>query len=187
MRCGALATIMLAAGSLCAANGQEIVHALSGTVTKVDPQSRTIQVTTNDGSEGLFSYPATGGKTEVSFDRNVKDRTTPVGSFNKINEQVIVYYYGDSSERTAVAVQDLGPGPFDTVEGTVTKFDKHQHRITVKNASGKEQTFQIDPKAMADSMEGAVPGDRFSPSKGDNVRVIATKANGTETALFIRD
>ena len=166
---------------------QEIVHALSGTVTKVDSQARTIQVTTNDGSEGTFTYPATSGSVEVSFDRDVKDRTTPVASFSKTNEQVIVYFYGNGSERTAVAVQDLGPGPLDTVEGTVTKYNKHGHELVVKNVSGKEQSFQIDPKAMADSPDGAVPADKFSPSKGDNVRVIATKANGTETALFIRD
>ena len=166
---------------------QEVVHALSGTVEKVDPQARTILLKTNDGSEGLFSYPSQKGATEMSFDRDVQDRTTPVASFTKLNEQVVVYYYGNGDQRTAVAVQDLGPGPFTIVQGTVSKFNKHAHQISVKDASGKESTFSIDPKAMADSMTGALPGDRLSPSKGDNVRVIATKASGASTALFIRD
>lgn len=189
MRNAMLAVCAVAAGLVFvgSASAQEIVHALSGTVTKVDPQAKTIQVTTNDGSEGTFSYPSQKGATEVSFDRDVKGRTTPVASFDKTNEQVVVYYYGNDSVRTAVAVQDLGPGPFDTVEGTVTKFNRKQREISVKDGSGKEWSFTIDPKAMADSTMGAVPGDRFSPSKGDNVRVIATKASGGETALFIRD
>jgi hypothetical protein len=189
MRNGMLAVCGLAAGLLWvgSASAQQIVHALSGTVTKVDPQAKTIQIKTNDGSEGVFSFPAQKGATEVSFDRDVKGRTTPVSSFDKTNEEVVVYYYGNDSVRTAVAVQELGTGPFDTVEGTVTKFNRKQHDLSVKDASGKEWDFTIDPKAMADSMMGAVPGDRFSPSKGDNVRVIATKAKGAETALFIRD
>ncbi len=189
MRYASGAVMALAAATLCAgpAAAQEIVHALSGTVTKVDPAARTIQVTTNDGSEGTFSYPAQQGATEVSFDRDVKGRTIPVSSFSKTGDQVVVYFYGNSSVRTAVAVQDLGAGPFDTVEGTVTKFNKHTHQISLKDSSGKEQTFQIDPKAMADSMNGAVPADKFSPSKGDNVRVIASKGGSPETAMFIRD
>lgn len=186
--CGlSMAIVALGVFAVGSAGAQEIVHALSGTVTKIDAQARTIQVTTNDGSEGIFSFPAMKGNTEVSFDRDVKGRTTPVASFNKPNDQVVVYYYGNGSVRTALAVQDLGNGPLDVVEGTVTKFDKHQHKLTVKADSGKEQTFAIDPKAMADSAMGAVPADRFVPSKGDNVRVIASKAPGVETALFIRD
>ncbi len=189
MGCRMIAAVVVAAGVLCAgqAAAQEVVHALSGTVKKVDPQAKTIQVATNDGSEGTFSFPSSGGSTELNFDRDVKDRTTPVASFNKPNDQVVLYYYGNASVRTAVAVQDLGPGPLDTVEGAVTKFNKHQRAISVKDASGKEQTFQIDPKAMADSTNGAIPAEKLSPSKGDNVRVIARQANGTETALFIRD
>ena len=189
MRCcgwaaGAVAISLLWVGS---ARAQEVVHALSGTVTKVDPQGRTIQVTTNDGSNGTFNFPPKASNVEIDFDRNVKDRTTPVSTFNKPKEEVVLYFYGGNSVRTAVAVQDLGPGPFVTVEGTVTNFNKHQHQISVKDSAGKEQTFDIDAKAMADTPNGAVPADKCSPSKGDNVRVIATKANGGTKALFIRD
>ncbi len=183
--CLCVFTAALTCGHVAAA--QEVVHALSGTVEQINPQARTIQLKTNDGSEGVFSYLSQKSTTEMNFDRDVKDRTVPVASFNKLNEQVVVYFYGDGDQRTAVAVQDLGPGPFDIVEGTVTRFNKHQHQVTVKNAAGTEQTFTLDPKAMADSMTGAVPGDRLSPSKGDNVRVIATNTSGNGTALFIRD
>ena len=170
-----------------AAAAQEIVHALSGMSQKVDQESRTIQVATNDGSEGTFAFPPTTSKTKVDFERDVQGRATPVASFAKVNEHIVIYYYGTGDLRTAVGVQDLGPGPFDTVEGTVTKFDKHHEQISVRDSSGKEHSFQIDPKAMADSPEGAVPANRFSASKGDNVRVIANKGSGVETALFIRD
>lgn len=177
----------LALGTLLVApaTAQEVVHALSGTLTKVNRQARTIQVRTNDGSEGVFNFPRQG--TDMDFDRDVKQETTPVASFSKQAGTVIVFYYGNNATRTAVAVKDLGSGPFDTVEGTVTKFNKHQHTLSVKDNSGKEHNFQLDPKAVADSMNGAVSGDKFDPQKGDNVRVIASGSGGTETALFVRD
>lgn len=177
----------LALGALLVApaTAQEVVHALSGTLTRVDPQARTIQLKTNDGSEGVFNFPRQG--TDVEFDRDVKQETTPVASFSKQQGTVVVFYYGNDATRTAVAVKDLGTGPFDTVEGTVTKFNKHQHTLAVKDSNGKERTFQIAPKAVADTMNGAVPGDKFEPQKGDNVRVLAKADGGTETAVFVRD
>ncbi len=182
-----VALLSLSFSSCGAAGAQEIVHALSGTVQKVDTQSKTLQVGTNDGSEGTFSFPPSASKAQVEFDRDVQGRTAPVATFTKLNENVVVYYYGNGNVRTAVGIQDLGPGPFDIVDGTVSKFDKHHQQITVKDSSGKAHDFAIDPKAMADSTTGAVPANRFSPSKGDNVRVIATKTTGAEKALFIRD
>ena len=169
------------------ATAQEIVHALSGTFQHVDPQSKTIQVATNDGSEGTFSFQSHSGTTEIAFERDVQDRVTPAASFDKAKEPVIVYYYGDGALRTAVGVQDLGPGPLDIVEGVVTRLERRHQQISIRDSSGTERTFPIDPKAMADSPAGAVPANRLSAAKGDHVRVIATKTTGAETALFIHD
>ncbi|MGI4831351.1 MAG: hypothetical protein ACRYFU_24700 [Janthinobacterium lividum] len=166
---------------------QEVVHALSGTFQKVNPQTKTIQISTNDGSEGVFSFRFDSGKTEVAFERDVQDRVKPVASFAKVNEPIVIYYYGNDAVRIAVGVQDLGSGPLDTVEGVISRLDKRHQQISIKDSSGKEHTLQIDPKTMADSPMGAIPAKRLSASKGDNVRVIATKASGTETALFIHD
>ena len=183
LQAGIVAASLVFAGSAAA---QEIVHALSGTVSKADAQVGTLQIKTNDGSDGTFTFSQKAS--DVSFDRDVRAETTPVASFNKpIGDEVVVFYYGNGITRTAVAVKDLGPGPFQTVEGTVTKFDRHQHTLSVKPATGKAETFHLDPKAVADTPNGAVPGDKFEPAKGDNVRVIATSAGGTETAMFVRD
>lgn len=183
--CGGVLTVLLA-GAMPAA-GQEIVHALSGTVQKIDTQARTIQLKTNDGSEGIFQFPSSA-KTEVDFDRNVQGRTTPISKFSKTGESVVLFFYGNQdSTRTAIAAQDLGSGSLDIVEGNVTSFNRKQRKLSIKTSSGAEQSFVIDPKAMADTAYGAISADKFSPSKGDNVRVIAAKAGAGETALFIRD
>lgn len=173
---------------LCAgpAFGQEIVHALSGTVTNVNPDTKIMTVATADGSStqfNLISHP----KTDINFDKSVRDQTKPADGSVTANAHVIVFYYGNDSLRNAVAVEDLGAGPFVNAEGTVTKTDKHSHTLTIKDAKGKSQTFQMDSKSVADTTDGVVQGDRWEPSKGDEVSVVATTANGTETAVFVHD
>lgn len=174
---------LLFAGSAAA---QEIVHALSGTVVKVDPQTKTILLNTDDGSEGQFKI-VPDPNIPLDFNRDVRAQTTAAGSFQKADGEVVVFYFGNSSVRTAVAVQDLGAGPFVKLQGTVTKVNKHDHEITIRNAAGKSETLHTDPKAVADTPDGVVPADRFEPDKGDEISVVATTAKGAETIVFLHD
>lgn len=169
------------------ASAQEIVHALSGTLIRVDPAQHRIVIKTNDGSDGTFAFPS-GHAQEVSFSNDVKGRTTAVAQYKgTAGDNVVLYFYGGDPMRTAVAIQDLGAGPLDDVEGTVSRWDHHKQILTIKNSTGQEQSFKMSPKAMADSPTGAVAADHLDPSKGDNVRVIATKGSSPETAVFVRD
>ena len=99
---------------------------------------------------------------------------------------MIVYYVSNGDQRTAVALQDLGGGPLQKISGSVYKFDRHQHILTIKDAAGTSESFRIDPKTVAETAFGAVEGERFDPEKGGQVRVTAIPANGSEEALFIR-
>ncbi len=163
---------------------QEIVHALSGTVANVDSQAKTMTVNTLDGSSSQFSL-VSNPKTNLDFNKDVRDQAKPADTFDTAKAEVIVFYYGNNAIRNAVAVQDLGAGPFIKAQGTVTKTDRHDHTITIKDAKGKSQTFHMDAKTVADTMDGVVPGDRWEPSKGDDINVVANNANGTPTALFV--
>jgi hypothetical protein len=169
-----------------AANAQEVVHALAGTVTSINPTQQTIIIKTDDGSEGLFKDLI---KSNVSFDfdRNVRAAAIPASSFTNKGAHVIVYYFGGGDVRTAVALQELGAGPLQKVSGSVYKFNKHEHLLTIKDAAGTNESFRIDPKTVAETPWGAVEGEKFDPGKGDRVRVTAVLANGAEDALFIRE
>jgi hypothetical protein len=167
-----------------AASAQQIVHALTGKVTAISPASKTIQVDTDDGSQGVFDIMTQN--VLISFEKSVKALTIPAISFNKADCQVVVFYFGQEGSRTIVAVEDLGPGPLVNSSGTVLKVDKHAHLLTIKSDAGEEQTFHIDAKTLADSTYGVMEGQKFSPDKGTKVRVTATAQNGESTALFIR-
>jgi uncharacterized protein YjdB len=170
--------------STAATSAQQIVHALTGKVTAVYPASKTIEIDTDDGSQGSFDIMTQN--VPISFEKNVKAMTVPASSFNKAAISVVVFYFGQEGNRTIVAVEDLGPGPLANETGTVVKMDKHAHLLTIKSAAGQEQTYHIDAKTLADSSYGVMEGQKFSPDKGTKVKVTATTQNGESTALFIR-
>lgn len=171
-----------------AAVAQEVVHALSGTVTAINPAAKTIVVKTNDDSVGYFK-DLTEPNASLLFDKGIRSRTTPADTFNDKGAQVIVYYFGGGfgplNERTAVALQSLGTGPIEKDMGTVVHCNKHV--LTIKTGSGTEQTFDIGNTAVAETSVGVVNADKFDPEKGEQVRVIAGAGNGRKILLFVRE
>ena len=182
-----LGTFWLLAGycSLCtlAATAQEVVHALTGTVTSMNP-GKTIEVDTDDGSEVEFK-DLTKSNIPLEFEKDLRAQAASADSFNTKGAQVIVYYFGEGDLRTAVALQGLPSGPLKKTIGTVVQFDKRQHLLKVESTAGAVQSFHIDPKTVVETAVGAVGGHRFDPEKRDQVRVTAAPVKGTETALFV--
>jgi len=172
-------------GSTIVARAQEVVHALTGTLTTTGPKSGTISVQTDDGTEGTFTTKVKPGLV-IDFPKNVKAEIAPVATFTKLQTRVLVFYIGDDSPRIAVGIKDLGAGPFVKSTGTVIKLDRRDHTLKIKNAAGVEETFHIAPETIAEAAEGVEEGDKFSAHSGDSVRVTAMAANNVETALFIR-
>jgi hypothetical protein len=168
------------------ATAQEVVHALTGTVSAIDRSAKTIKVDTGDGSEGLFQVIAKP-TTPLAFSKDIRNESTPANEFVKTGAHVIVFYYGNSYvERKAIALLDLGAGPFTNTNGAVVKFEKHQHRLTIKDSAGAEQTFEIGPKTVVGTAVGPIDGNKFDPEKGDQLQVTAASTGGTNMAVFIR-
>lgn len=170
------------------AGAQQVVHALSGKVRSINPTAKTIIIDTNDGSDGSFK-DLSKANMSLLFDKEIRSRTTPVDAFKDQGAQVIVYYFGGGfgpqNERTAVALQELGSGQIEKSTGTLVRFNKH--KLTIKNASGVEETFEIGDDAVAETAVGAASADKFDGEKGDQVRVLAAVENGNKTLLFVRE
>lgn len=168
-----------------AARAQQVVHALTGTVRSIDNLSKTIDLLQDNGSDGQFK-DKTSGKTRVQLDKKVSLETTPADDFKKKGAYVIVFYYGDNDDRTAVALKDLGAGPFSAEVATVVKFDSKGHSLEVKDESGKAQTFKITDQTVAEGYMGATQAYKFQAEKGDRVRIVSSTESGVPTALFLR-
>lgn len=177
-------SIVLGCFGLVTAGAQEVVHALTGTVSSINSATKTITVFQDNGTQGQFS-DATNAKAHLSLDKKVALDTTSADAFKKTGAYVVVLYYGNDSSRTAVALKNLGAGPFSSATGTVTKFEG-KRSISIEDSSGATQTFKINPDTIGEGYLGAVDGYKFQVSKGDKVRVVASSESGSPTALFIR-
>jgi hypothetical protein len=164
------------------ATAQEVIHALTGTVSSINAAAHTITVFQDNGQQGVFQDVE--AKHRVSLDKRIAAEVTTIDDFKKQGAYVIVFYYTDSDSRTVVAVKNLGAGPFVSTTGTLKKIDGHK-AIVLTDSSGKEQTFKIAPQTVAEGMFGAVQGSKFDAQKGDQIRVVSQNVDGSPTALFI--
>jgi hypothetical protein len=165
------------------ANAQEMIHAVSGTVTTIHPKIQMMDIETDDGSSGSFQWSKSS--VAMDFDKSVSAKAIAADKFTTLHTPVIAYYYGVGQVRTIVALHKLGAGPFIKSIGRVVKLDRHDHMLTIKNNTGGEETYHIDAKTVADTDTGVVTNYKFDFNKGVQVRVVARKANGSETALLI--
>ncbi len=179
------ALVALSAALSLPSAAQEIVHALTGTVSAIDAHSGAITVLQDDHSTAVFPR-ADDKKASSAIDKRIATEITPADAFNKSGAYSIIFYYGDGDSREVVALKTLGKGPFSSTEGTVEKYDRLKS-IAVKDSSGAVHVFTIDPATVAETNFGAVPAKKFSADKGDHVRIVSSTATGTDTALFVRD
>jgi len=164
---------------------QEIVHALTGTVSAVSNTDKTITLFQDNGSKGVFKIMSSSG-TRLSFDKKVAVETTAARDFEKAGAYVILFYIGNEDSRTAVAVKALGAGPFSSTTGEVTRWNGRDHTISLKGEDGSEHSFKIGPQTIGETYVGVVEGLKFDVDKGDQVRLVSSTENGNPTVLFIR-
>jgi hypothetical protein len=166
------------------AQAQHTIHAVSGTVRAINPDIQMIEITTDDGSSGHFRWLRKSDGT-VELNKTISADAVPAEKYTSKGTHVIVYYFGDGDVRTAIAVRELGDESLEKSSGTVVKLDRNDHLLTIKNASGAEETFHLDRKTVSDTATGVTEGLKSDLSKGDQVRVTAAQANGGATALLI--
>jgi hypothetical protein len=164
-------------------HAQQMIHAVSGTITTIHPKIQMTDVETDDGSAGSFQWTKPG--ISMNFDKVVSADATAADKFTALQAHVIVYYYYIGDVRTVVALHDVGTGPFVNSIGKIVKLDRREHLLTIQNGKGGEETFTIDAKTVADTETGVVTNFKFDYNKGVQVHVLATQANGSQTALLI--
>jgi hypothetical protein len=179
-----LAVVALAA--FCGGAGaQMVVHAVSGMVKAINPNAKTMDVAVENGSTSEFKLP-NDAKVSLDFDKTLESDSVAAGKFDHVGDFVVVYYYGYDDNRTAVAVKDLGAGPFQKIEGTVASYDKHDHTMMVKDDGGKSEDFALNDHLVVDRGISVDSGRGYSPHKGDHVVVTYTPAGASNAAVFIR-
>src|SRR5215470_15170609 len=80
-----------------AATAQQVVHALTGTVSSINSSTKTITVFQDNGTQSDFT-DATGEKAHLSIDKKVALDTSAGEVFKKTGAYVVVLYYGTDSD-----------------------------------------------------------------------------------------
>ena len=164
---------------------QEVIHALTGTVSSINSAAKTITVFQDNGSKGVFDQ-LSDTKRRLVFDKKVANGTTAANEFNKPGSYAIVFYFGSVEKPTVVALKPLGTGPFASTDGTVTKFERGRS-ITVTDSTGAVHNFKIDSRTVAEGNFGVVEGAKFQVQKGDRVRIVSENGDTMPVALFLKD
>jgi hypothetical protein len=160
---------------------QEVVHARAGQVIAIDAAAHTLTLKAADGSKLLFQDMASPGP-DLSFDKALREKTVPAGTFNKVGSQVVVFYYGLDNP-AAVAVKELGADGILRRTGSVASFDRHQHMLTLRSDTAQPQKLVLTEDTVVDTSNGVVKVSDYRPSKGDQLRCF-TKPE-SQTALFV--
>ncbi|HMK29114.1 MAG TPA: hypothetical protein VK473_05460 [Terriglobales bacterium] len=170
---------------VCAA--QDVVHAVDGTVKKVDKTAKTVAVDTADGTEHVFTY--TAHTTVETFDdggKLVKKGAGESALGVKDGAHVVVHYTEKGADKTAVAVRDFGKADAHFVKGTVVKMDKATRTLTLKGEDGVVKTYHVSKDATVDTEHGVVKATEYAGKEGEHVTVHYTKIGADDVVHFVK-
>jgi hypothetical protein len=188
---GQLMLVMVVSGLVSLAAAQDVVHIMSGVVTKIDKDAKTIGVKTEDGTEHVFKYTEkTGIRGYKDAEKGAKTGALDTYFAGKEGTLVTVRYTKKGGDDVATGVDDLGKDTVKVAKGTVTKVDKTAHTVTIKGEDGSEQTYQMGKDATADSEKGVVKGWDYTATKvkeGDKMAVHYTETAGKKVIHFFSE
>src|ERR1700733_16273582 len=160
-------------------NAQDVVHAVDGTVKKLDAGTKTVVVETKDGAEHTFHYTD-----DVIVHGAGDTKKGAVDAAHGVTEgsKVAVHYTVVGGKETAHEVDKIGDDGLKTTDGTVTHIDRGAKTIAVKTADGSEETFHLTDRAAKDTGKDVATG----VDKSAKVTVYYTEKAGVKTAHFVK-
>jgi hypothetical protein len=158
---------------------QDVVHAVDGTVKKIDSGTKTLVVETKDGTEHTFHY---AGDVTVHGAKDTERGAVDAAHGVAEGSKVAVHYTSVGGKDTAHEIDKIGDDGLKTTDGTVSHIDRGAKTIAVKTADGTEETFRLTDRAAKDTGKDVAEG----ADKSAKVTVYYTEKAGTKTAHFIK-
>jgi VCBS repeat-containing protein len=158
---------------------QDVVHAVEGTVKKVDAGTKTFVVDAKDGTEHTFHYAS-----DITIDGANDTKKGTVDAAHGVEEgsKVAVHYTVAGGKETAHEIDKTGDDGLKETDGTVSHIDRGTKTIAVKTADGSEQTFHMTDRAAKDTGKDVAAG----ADKSAKVTVYYTEKAGVKTAHFVK-
>ena len=156
---------------------KEKVSAIKGTMTKIDRSAKTAVVKLADGTEHVVHFVE-----RTSVHGVEKSPAYAEDAFRGLREgsSVVVHYTTKGAEETAEEVDRIGDEGLHKAEGTVSKIDRGGKAMTIRTASGVEETYKMADHAAEDA--GKEVGSAVE--KSGKVTVYYTEESGHKVAHF---
>lgn len=168
-------------------SAENLLHALTGVISKVDSTSKTLTVKAADGTEHAFTYTKkTAVRDSQAAEREVNQATVDSYLAGKQGSQVVVAYTEKGANQVATSVKDYGKQSFKVADGVVESADQTTHTLTVKTADGATRSFDVAKDAVVETNHGAVDAAKWSYHQGDQIRVHYVNTAGKDIAHFIQ-
>jgi hypothetical protein len=172
-----------------ASSGTDVVHAVAGTVTKVDAAAKTVAIKAADGTVQVLKFT---DKTTIegadATGKAVATAGSTAFSATKEGSDVVAHYVVRGSEKTATGVHEVGKGTLKASKGVVTAVDAGAKTVAVKTADGSVQTYHLSEKAGVETGRGVVKGTEAAGhglKVGEEVTVSFTESTGRKIAHLI--
>ena len=172
--------IILALSLVTAAYAAEkAVTALHGAIEKVDADTRTIVVKSDDGLRHTLHVL---DSTAVHGADAAENATTQTWHGLKEGGEVVVHYTKRGAEDTAVEIDKVGEDGLRTTEGTVKEIDRSGKKLVVVASDGTEEDFRLTEHASKDAGKDIAK----ETEKGTKVTVYYTEDAGKKVAHFFK-
>jgi hypothetical protein len=166
---------------------QDVVHAVSGAVSHLDKEAKTIAIKTADGTEQVFHYTEhTTVRDSTKAATYAKMGVVDTYFAGKDGSKVVVRYMGKGADKTATLVEDFGKASLKAGKGTVTGVDKAAHTVAIRTEDGAVATYKMGDQAVVETDHGVVRGSRYLVKEGDHVVVHYTEDAGDKVVHFFK-
>jgi len=156
---------------------QDLVHAIHGTIKKIDHGAKTVVIKTGDGVEHSLYITD-----EVAVHGAKTSDKAGTASWHELKEgsEVVAHYTKRGTEDSAVEIDKIGKDGLKAANGTVKELDRGGKRLVVDTGQGAKQTFRLTDHATEDAGKDVAKGTE----EGTKVVVYYTEDAGKKVAHF---
>lgn len=156
---------------------EDVVHAIHGTIQKIDQDTKTVVVKTGDGIE--HSLRVTDGIV-VHSSKSADKAATASWHELRAGAEVVAHYTQRGTEDSAVEIDKLGEDGLKATAGRVAELDRGAKRLVVDTVKSGKETFRLTSHAAEDAGKDVAK----ETEKGAKVTIYYTDDGGDKVAHF---
>lgn len=169
--------LVVALVSAAAYADEDLVHAIHGTIEKVDHSAKTVVIKTGDGVEHFLRLTD-----DVAVHGAKASENGTSASWHGLTKgsEVVAHYTTRGTEDSAVEIDKVGKDGLKAAVGSVRELDRGGKRLLIDTGEGGKETFRLTDHSSQDAGKDVAKETK----KGAKVTVYYTENAGKKVAHF---